>query len=509
MEEKNQNVDQNTQTNTRVDDSQVVNANNMQTPSIEATDNGINNDTSTFIAEKNEVAQPVVISATEQVQVPSSSPTASQPPLVNVYPQQQQEEQGQTLSTEAQMQQQSLFGQAGNNLSQPRQENAMVAQPEENHKESKNSKKESFFGKNKSIIAVALLCSLLGGVVGAGAVQMLSSGTTLTIPNATAPIEIVGGDVSPVVAIAEVVSPAVVGISNTGVVQDFFGRQYVAEQGSGSGIIFRQDGYIVTNYHVIENATSLTVTLADGRTAEATLVGADSATDLAVIKIQETGLPTAVLGDSDSIRVGELAVAIGNPLGLDLANTVTDGIISATNRQITVEGYEQQLGLIQTNAAINAGNSGGALVNSSGEVIGINSVKVASSSVEGLGFAIPINEAKPIIEDLMNKGYVSRPYMGIAGFSVTETIAKQYQLPVSHGVFIQQISENSPAAQSGLKAGDILYKCNDTILMSFEDLNTILQESSVGDVLNLLVDRNGQQIVIQLVLGEKGVSASS
>ena len=209
-------------------------------------------------------------------------------------------------------------------------------------------------------------------------------------------------DFSPVVAIAEQVGPTVVGVSNRGRVSDFFGRTTVTERGSGSGVIIDSRGYIVTNYHVIDGASEIIVTLADGEKVEAKLVGADQQTDLAVLKIEADNLPVAVLGDSTKLRTGELVVAIGNPLGIEFARSVTMGVVSATERKLTIG--DQQFNLIQTDAAINPGNSGGALVNSRGEVIGINSAKLVIEGVEGMGFAIPISEARPIIEELIEKG---------------------------------------------------------------------------------------------------------
>ena len=356
--------------------------------------------------------------------------------------------------------------------------------------------------KGSKAIAGLLLSSFIGGIVG-GVVGMnlATPNNTLTIPRGSAPIEVVAGDISPVVAIAEVVSPSIVGIKTYGMVQDWFGRQYTSQLGGGSGIIFRNDGYIITNNHVVEGATGIEVSLYNGESYQAEIIGVDSATDLAVIKIEAPDLAAAVLGDSDELRIGELAVAIGNPLGY--SNTVTSGIISGLNRQ-SMSGYEQELSLIQTDAAINNGNSGGALVNSNGEVIGINSVKLASGSVEGMGFAITINEAKPIIEQLLNQGHVSRPYMGIGVQEITEVLAKQYQLSQKHGIIITQIVENGPADKAGLRLGDIIYKANDVLIYKFTDFSDLLDASQVGDSIHLLIDRNGKQMEIFVTLGDKG-----
>lgn len=360
---------------------------------------------------------------------------------------------------------------------------------------------KGYVGK-KTLITVGLLCSLTGGLVGGtiGA-AMGNHDNQLSIPNGSAPIEVVAGEASPVVAIAEAVSPSIVGITTYGTRQDWFGRTYTSQLGGGSGIIFRADGYIVTNHHVVEGASSVEVTLMNEETYMAEVIGLDSATDLAVLKIDAPNLAVATFGDSDELKIGELAVAIGNPLGYH--NTVTDGIISGLNRQ-SMGGYEQELSLIQTNAAINSGNSGGALVNSRGEVVGISSVKLASDNIEGMGFAITINEAKPIIEELMNNGHVSRPYMGVSVLEITAELARQYQLAQNHGIIITQIAENSPAEQAGLQLGDIIYKANDVIIYDFADLSELLDASKVGDRIHLLIDRNGNNMEIYVTLGDKG-----
>ena len=233
--------------------------------------------------------------------------------------------------------------------------------------------------------------------------------------------------------IYEKVSPSVVGIVTKVPVMGIFGQSMA--QGSGSGVIMSSDGYIMTNNHVIEDADKITVILPDEREFEAKIVGNDSRTDLAVIKISAEGLPAAVIGNSDSVRTGELAVAIGNPLGQELAGSVTAGVISAVNRNITVRG--KKMNLIQTDAAINPGNSGGALVNCFGEVIGINTVKMASTTVEGIGFAIPMNDALPIVNSLVDNGrVVGRVYIGVTGEDAP------------YGVIVKSVSENSPAAKA-------------------------------------------------------------
>lgn len=302
-----------------------------------------------------------------------------------------------------------------------------------------------------------------------------------------------------IVDIARQVGPAVVGITATG--ESSSGMFLIPQQtqSSGSGIIISSDGYIVTNNHVVEGASSLKVTLNTMEEYDAKLVGTDPQTDLAVIKIEATGLTAAVLGNSSDVEVGELAIAIGNPLGQELAGTVTTGIISATNRQVTVDDVEYTL--LQTDAAINEGNSGGALVNAYGEVIGINSVKMASTGVEGLGFAIPSDIAKPVISDLIEYGYVTgRPVIGISGRNITEEMSQYYDLPV--GVYIQTITEFSAAEKAGLRPGDVIIQCDGQTVETVDELNEIRDQHQVGDTLTLTIVRDGQRMEVSVTLEE-------
>lgn len=302
-----------------------------------------------------------------------------------------------------------------------------------------------------------------------------------------------------IVDIARQVGPAVVGIVATG--ESSSGMFLIPQQtqSSGSGIIISSDGYIVTNNHVVEGASSLKVTLNTMEEYDAKLVGTDPQTDLAVIKIEATGLTSAVLGNSSDVEVGELAIAIGNPLGQELAGTVTTGIISATNRQVTVDDVEYTL--LQTDAAINEGNSGGALVNAYGEVIGINSVKMASTGVEGLGFAIPSDIAKPVISDLIEYGYVTgRPVIGIGGRNITEEMSQYYDLPV--GVYIQTITEFSAAEKAGLRPGDVIIQCDGQTVETVDELNEIRDQHQVGDTLTLTIVRNGERMEVSVTLEE-------
>ena len=302
--------------------------------------------------------------------------------------------------------------------------------------------------------------------------------------------------------VAEKVGPAVVGIINKATSRSYYNnfQPETIEQGSGSGIIISSDGYIVTNNHVIEGAEALTVILNTGKEYDAVLKGADARTDLALLKIEATSLPFATLGDSTALRVGDLAIAIGNPLGQELAGTVTVGYISALNRSITIDN--KTLTLIQTDAAINPGNSGGALVNEYGEVIGINTAKISSNQLEGLGFAIPTAEARPIIEDLMAAGYVKgRPVIGISGQAISQQQAKMYGL--CEGVYVYTMSTNSPAYAAGLKIGDVITQIEGQTVKTVDEINVIKNKYKPNDVISITVWRNGQTVTVKLVLGEE------
>lgn len=310
--------------------------------------------------------------------------------------------------------------------------------------------------------------------------------------------------------IVDKVGPAVVGIINKATLSNYgnyfggiFGNQQQeqeVEQSSGSGVVISADGYIVTNNHVVEGAQELVVILNTGDEYTAKLIGTDSKTDLAVLKIEASELTYAALGDSSDLRVGDTAIAIGNPLGQEFAGTTTQGIISGLNRTVTVDN--KQLTLIQTDAAINPGNSGGALVNAYGELIGINTAKISSSSLEGLGFAIPIDEAKPIISELIDNGYVTgRPVIGIGGRAVTEQDARAYNLKV--GVYVSSMTADSPAYMAGVKIGDIIVECNGKAVETVEDINEIKNQFAPGDKLKIKVYRQGAYKDITLVLGEE------
>ncbi len=315
---------------------------------------------------------------------------------------------------------------------------------------------------------------------------------------------------SSVTAIAKEAGPAIVGIRMTisGTRYNYFGSTN-NQVGEGSGIIIRKDGYIMTNYHVVSGAdpkngsssrTILEVFLPDGREAKAEFKGGDEKTDLAVIKIDLKDLPVAELGDSSKLEVGEMAVAIGNPLGMEFAGSVTVGVISALNR--TMEMENRTLNLIQTDAAINEGNSGGALLNSQGQVIGINSVKIAASGVEGLGFAIPINDAWPIVEQLIKYGYVKgRPLIGISGREISSVYAKSYGL--AQGIYITDVTEDSGADKAGIRPGDIIVGMAGKTVETVKDLDKVKEAYKPGDTVTVTVSRDGKKLDLKLTFGEE------
>ncbi|NLM15119.1 MAG: trypsin-like serine protease [Clostridiaceae bacterium] len=300
-----------------------------------------------------------------------------------------------------------------------------------------------------------------------------------------------------VIEIAELGKPAVVAINTTISATDMFGRtsDYPA---AGSGFIITDDGYVVTNNHVIEGAKTITIVMENGNIYSAVLLGGDSRTDLAVLKIDDKNLPTVTLGDSSELQVGELAVAIGNPLG-ELSGTVTAGIISALNRTITLDN--QQMNLLQTDAAINPGNSGGALFNSFGEVIGINTAKNIQTGIEGLGFAIPINDAKPVVESLINFGYVrGRTKIGIQINDISAEMAEYYDLV--EGVFVAMVEPGSSADKAGLRNEDIIIAANGEEAKTVADLIRIKEKLAPGDTMTLTVVRNDRKVRVTIILEE-------
>ena len=278
---------------------------------------------------------------------------------------------------------------------------------------------------------------------------------------------------------------------------------YRNSSSSGTGVIFSTEGYIVTNHHVIEGAQTITVLLTDERVLEATLVGADEVSDLAVLHVEEGNLTAAEFGDSTQLRVGDSVAAIGDPLGSEFRGTLTNGIVSAINRDVTMEG--RTMTLIQTNAAINSGNSGGPLINCYGQVIGINTLKIgdnaSSAGVEGLGFAIPSATVKEIVDQLIDQGYVSgRPTLGIYGEGVSSFYQHYYRMPA--GLYITQVQLGSDAASRGIIPGDILISIDNTRIANMDDLNSVIYNYNPGDSVTVVFYRQGFQYQVDLVLAE-------
>ncbi|MDN5344180.1 MAG: serine protease Do [Clostridia bacterium] len=308
---------------------------------------------------------------------------------------------------------------------------------------------------------------------------------------------------SPVVTIARQVGPAVVGVAALA------GRSFTGDGAvkQGSGVIFDGNkGYIVTNNHVIAGAGQISVSLDHNQSYPATVVGADERSDLAVLQIKGANLPQARLGDSGAVQVGETVVAIGNPLGREFARSVTVGVISALNREVTVpgpRGVEITLKTLQTDAPINPGNSGGALVNLRGEVIGINSVKIAASGVEGMGFAIPINDVRPIIDQIITRGRVTHPFLGIYNLrEITPEMARWYNIP--EGVYIGGVFNDGPAARARLQVGDVIIAVDNNRVATYADIQRLVNQKAPGDKVTLTVVRltNKKQQDFTLTLGE-------
>ena len=362
------------------------------------------------------------------------------------------------------------------------------------------------------IVVLMLVSAIAGGLIAyAVAPSLLGPGQSTPpqaqdensiLPDQSEP-PVSPGSESPVVDIAKKVGPAVVGIANMQGTNFF--QEPVSSSGSGF-IIDGEKGLIVTNNHVVSGARRLTVSLGEKEQFPAEIVGQDSRTDLAVIRIDtDETLPEVQLGDSTKLQVGETVVAIGNPLGREFARSVTVGVVSALNREISVStprgGPEISLSLIQTDAAINPGNSGGPLVNLSGQVVGINSVKIAQAGVEGMGFAIPMADAKPIIDQIIKRGYVSRPFIGIYDFrEITEEMSQWYDIP--SGIYVGGVVPGSPAAKAGIQPNDIIVEMDGQRITSFADLDKVLSKHEIGDKVSLAVVRDADRKAFNLTLGE-------
>jgi serine protease Do len=367
---------------------------------------------------------------------------------------------------------------------------------------------KKWFGKLTPYIVVSLISMIIGAMLVVGCAgstdkaqkpNQNSSFKGLQPPAAQAQVSEARN--TPIVRAAQAIGPAVVGITNKGMVRDFFSnRQVLVEQGTGSGVIFDAQGYIATNYHVVENAQEISVSLSDGRTFDGKVIGVDPATDLAVVKVEAQDLPVATLGDSDSLMVGEPAIAIGNPLGLEFKGSVTAGVISALNRSLDIG--ERRFKLIQTDAAINPGNSGGALVNADGVVVGINSAKIALSGVEGIGFAIPINSARPILQSLIDKGRVVRAYLGVGALDPASAAKYGYELKLDKGVYVAKSSTSGPAYKAGIREGDVILKVAGAETNSVAELRVVLDSQQVGSKVDVVIKRNNDTKTIGVLLEE-------
>ena len=385
-------------------------------------------------------------------------------------------------------------------------------------------KKKKFNGKRVARSAVALVLAaamgFAGGFVGAkfggsGKVviqQVAPSSTADSASGSDSSITAASSSGSSLTTeqVADLVSPSVVVITTEQVVYSqwsWYGQNQV-ESGAGSGVIISSDGYILTCAHVVDGASTITVM---GDTAStATLVGEDTTSDIAVIKIDADGLTPATVGNSDSLKVGQSVMAVGNPLG-ELGGTVTGGMISALNRSVTIQGSSSvnTMSLIQMDASVSPGNSGGGLFNMNGELVGIVNAKSSSSDAEGLGFAIPINDAIKVAQELLENGYVTgRPYLGITYLAVTDAQTASQLGVNAYGVYVVEVVKGGPAEKAGLQAGDRIVSVDGTEIASKDDLGTLMQQHSAGDTLSITIAREGQMQTVNVTLGEKTASNS-
>ena len=374
------------------------------------------------------------------------------------------------------------------------------------------------------ITALVLSCALVGGAMGFGgsALQnhLAAKDKDMDEESTQASVVYEGSRESSIINIAQIdtnkqMTPAEVYAQNvnstvgirTSITTNYWGYQ-TQSAAAGSGFILSADGYVLTNYHVVENSDSITVSLYNGEEYDAALVGCDQSNDIAVLKIDAEGLTPVVLGDSDNLNVGDQVVAIGNPLG-ELTFSLTTGAVSALNREVTLSS-NVTMDLIQTDCAINSGNSGGALFNLYGEVIGITNAKYSSSSsgseasIDNIGFAIPMNHVKNIVKSIIETGSITKPYIGVTVTAVSSE-AQAYGLPT--GAAVRSVEEDSPAAKGGLEANDIITEVNGTAITSSSDLVSYVGEQAPGDELKLKVYRQGKTLDITVTIGEKTQSA--
>ena len=372
----------------------------------------------------------------------------------------------------------------------------------------------------KSIVALVLAAAMgfMGGFVGARfggnnkvIIQQVERSDSSSADSESAAEGTTVSSGMTTAQVAKTVSPSVVVITTEQVVYSqwsWYGQNQV-ESGAGSGVIISSDGYILTCAHVVDGASNITVTIND-KDYTATLVGEDTTSDIAVIKIDADGLTPATVGNSDSLKVGQNVMAVGNPLG-ELGGTVTGGMISALNRSVTIQGTNSTntMSLIQMDASVSPGNSGGGLFNMNGELVGIVNAKSSSSDAEGLGFAIPINDAIKVAQELLENGYVTgRPYLGITYLAVTDAQTAQQLGVNAYGVYIVDVTKGGPADQAGLKVGDRIVSVDGSEIAAKDDLGTLMQKHAAGDTLAITVARDGQMQTVNVTLGEKTASNS-
>ena len=394
-------------------------------------------------------------------------------------------------------------------------------EPQQPQKPNKKHHRNSKIGRSVVALVLAAAMGFVGGFAGS---QVANGGHKVVIqqverPSSSASSSAEDGTTGTSVSsgmttaqVASMVSPSVVVITTEQVVYSqwsWYGQNQV-ESGAGSGVIISSDGYILTCDHVVSGASNITVTIGDTDYA-ATVVGEDSTSDVAVLKIDATGLTPATMGDSDALTVGDNVLAVGNPLG-ELGGTVTSGIVSALNRSVSIQssGSVNTMSLIQMDASVSPGNSGGGLFDMNGELVGIVNAKSSDSEAEGLGFAIPINDAMKVAQDLLENGYVTgRPYMGITYLAVTDAQTAQQLGVNAYGIYIADVVKGGPADKAGLKVGDRIVSIDGTEVAQKNDLGTIIQNHSAGDTLSITIARDGQMQTVSLTLGEKNNSTAA
>lgn len=352
----------------------------------------------------------------------------------------------------------------------------------------------------KRTVVIVVICSIVSALVASIITTSILQAKAPNQENKNAPQQIKGEDYS-IPIIAREVTPAVVGISTAHIDRDIFYRPVKSET-IGSGIIVNSKGFILTNDHVVRGEGDIKVFLSDGRKYNAKVLFTDPSLDLAVVKINATGLPSAKLGNSDDVLVGDIAIAIGNPLGLTLQRSVTAGIISALRRMVSVEdgqGTVLMQDLIQTDASINPGNSGGPLINSEGKIIGINTIK--ASQAEAIGFAIPINIAKPIIKSLVEKGRFDVPYLGIEGIDKSIAMLLDMDVPEEGGIYINNVIKKGPAAKANIRQADVITKLAGVPVDSMAKLRQVMYEIGAGQIVDIEIKRKGRRLLKKVRLG--------